>query len=86
MITIHAVVHDAEGLHARPAGIVCKAAKEFGCATTIGLDKTGSKADAKRLFALMGLKIKCGDALTVTFEGADETAAAAKLTEILQTV
>ncbi|MEG0115555.1 MAG: HPr family phosphocarrier protein, partial [Hydrogenoanaerobacterium sp.] len=32
-------------------------------------------ADAKRLFGVMGLAVKCGDTITVTIDGADEDAA-----------
>ena len=47
----------------------------------------GSKtADMKRLFAMMGLGVKSGDAITITCTGDDEDAAAAALSELLETL
>jgi hypothetical protein len=40
-------------------------------------------ADAKKLFALMGLNVKHGQEITVTAEGEDEAAAALALEEFL---
>lgn len=70
-------IKDEAGIHARPAGLLVKAAGEF--ASTVTINKDGKSADAKRIFGLMGLGAKCGDTLTVTCEGADEEAAAEAL-------
>ena len=43
-------------------------------------------ADIKRIFAIMGLKIKCGDELTITCDGADEDAAIAEIGKIFETL
>lgn len=61
-------------MHARPAGQLVKTAEAFNSA--ISLTKCEDTVDAKRLFALMGLAIKCGDAITISCEGEDEDAAA----------
>ena len=64
------VIKDELGVHARPAGILVKKASEYDSGITI---KKGDKqADAKRLFALMSLGIKCGDKVTIICEGVDE--------------
>lgn len=64
------VIKDELGVHARPAGILVKKALEYDSGITI---KKGDKqADAKRLFALMSLGIKCGDKVTIICEGGDE--------------
>ena len=65
---------DPVGIHARPAGILVKAVKPFEskCTITKG-DKT---VDLRKLMALMGMGIKCGDTVQVTIEGADEDTAA----------
>ncbi len=84
MKTITVTIHDKEGLHARPAGILNKAAKGFTCTTT--MTKDGQNADIKRIFAIMGLKIKCGDTLTITCDGADEDAAIAAIGEVFETL
>ena len=48
--------------------------------------KDGQEADIKRIFAIMGLKIKCGDVLTITCDGVDEDAAIAAIEEVFQTL
>lgn len=70
-------VKDELGIHARPAGLLVKEAAKFSSAVKIAKGEKG--ADAKKLFALMGLGVKNGDEITVTCEGADEDAAAEAL-------
>ena len=84
MKTIQTVCRDPEGIHARPAGILNKAAKTYAC--TITMTKGSKTADMKRLFAMMGLGVKSGDAITITCMGDDEDAAAAALSELLETL
>lgn len=82
MKTITYTCREPEGLHARPAGQLNKAVKPFACSIT--MTKGEKTADLKRLFALMGLAVKCGDQVTITFDGADEDAAAAAVEEVLK--
>ncbi|MCI8879363.1 MAG: HPr family phosphocarrier protein [Clostridiaceae bacterium] len=84
MKSITVTIHDKEGLHARPAGVINKTAKGFACKTT--MTKEGQDADLKRIFAIMGLKVKCGDVLTITCDGEDEDAAIAALEETFKAV
>lgn len=74
-------IKDEVGIHARPAGMLTKTAKEFE--STITIKKGDKSAVATKLMALMGLGIKCGDEITVICEGSDEEAAAAKIEEFL---
>lgn len=67
-------ITDPVGIHARPAGMLAKKAKEFK--STVTIVKDGKSADTRRLMALMGLGIKCGDTITVQAEGEDEQLAA----------
>ena len=53
------VVTDAEGIHARPAGLLVKKAGEFTSSVTIA--KGDKSADAKRIFGVMGLGVKTGE-------------------------
>ena len=46
------VVTDAEGIHARPAGLLVKKAGEFTSSVTIA--KGDKSADAKRIFGVNG--------------------------------
>jgi phosphocarrier protein len=65
-------IKDPNGIHARPAGELVKLLHGFESAVTIA-GGTGS-CDGKKLIALMKLRIKCGDVITVKAEGADEEA------------
>ncbi len=76
-------ITDPEGIHARPAGELVKAAKAFE--STIKLNKDGKSADCKRVFALMGLTVKNGQTVTVTVEGSDEDAAAQAMEHFFKT-
>ena len=73
MKTFTYVIRDKDGVHARPAGIVIAEAKKFTSNMTI--TNKGRTVDLKRIFALMGLCIKCGETVEVKAEGADEEAA-----------
>lgn len=81
MKTIQYTIKDELGIHARPAGLLAKAAKQFTSAITI--EKDGKAAGATKLMALMGLGVKCGDTITVTVDGADEEAAVKAMEEFL---
>jgi len=67
-------ITDSVGIHARPAGLLAKKAGEFKSIITVV--KGERKADTRRLMALMGLGIKCGETITVRAEGEDEDTAA----------
>ena len=76
------VITDAEGIHARPAGEFVKAAKAV--ASSVKVVKDGKEADAKKIFALMGLGVKQGQEILVKVEGEDEETAAATLETFLK--
>ncbi len=63
-------ITDPVGIHARPAGLLAKAAKASGSKVTI--EANGKSADASKLIALMGLGIKCGQEIVVSIDGGDE--------------
>ncbi len=66
-------ITDPVGIHARPAGLLVKAAKALDSTITIA-KADGKSAAATKLMALMGLGIKQGDTVTVTVEGGNEDA------------
>ncbi len=76
-------ISDEVGIHARPAGLLVNAAKATGCKVT--LQKGDKCADANKLFAVMGLGVKCGDTVTVTVEGENEDTAYETLMEFFKT-
>lgn len=82
MKTFTYTLQDPMGLHARPAGQLCKAAAAF--ASTITLETPRGKADAKRIMAVMRLAAKQGTTITLTCEGEDEDSAAQSLEQFLK--
>ena len=69
------------GIHARPAGLLVKMLGEFSSEARVGTpDKM---VDGKRVFAVMSLGLKQGDEMTLTFDGPDEDAAAARAEQFL---
>ena len=77
MKSIDITIQDKEGLHARPAGILSKAAKGFESKVTMT-----KVADMKKIFAVMGLAVKCGETVTIAADGPDEDAAIEELTKL----
>lgn len=75
-------ITDEVGIHARPAGLLVKEAKKFASKTVI--NKDGKKAEAGKLMALMGLGVKCGDAVEVEITGDDEETAYEALKEFFE--
>mgnify|MGYP002516091707 FL=1 len=71
-------VQDATGIHARPAGLLVKAAKALDSTITLE-NAVGKSAVATKLMAVMGLGIKQGDTVTVTVEGGDEEVSVAAM-------
>ena len=76
-------INDPLGIHARPAGMLAKAAKGFAD-TTITVSKNGNAVKASQLMKLMGLGIKQGDVVTVTADGPSEDASIAAMQSFFQ--
>lgn len=76
MKTFTYTIKDPVGIHARPAGLLAKKAKDFQ--SEIIIEKDERSANVKKLMALMGLGIVCGDTVTVRMEGPDEEEAQAE--------
>lgn len=75
-------ITDPQGVHARPAGILVKEAAKYQSSITI--EKDGKTGDAKRIFSVMGLGVKCGQTISVKVEGPDEDEAAKAVEEFLK--
>lgn len=76
-------ITDPVGIHARPAGLLAKAAKALDSAVTI-TKADGKSAAASKLMVLMGLGVKTGDTVTVTVEGGDEETNAAAMEQFFK--
>ena len=73
MKTFEYTIKDELGIHARPAGVLVKEAKNLTSECTI--TKDGKTKKLTQLMMLMSLGVKQGDTVTVTANGADEDAA-----------
>ena len=80
MKTFTYTIQDEVGIHARPAGLLAKKAKEFQ--STITMEKGGKSVNLTKLMAVMG--VKCGDTVTVSVDGADEETAFAEMQAFFQ--
>jgi len=70
MIEFEYTIKDDLGIHARPAGMLVKTAKELDSEITIS--KGEKSASVAKLIAIMGLGIKHGDKIKITINGGDE--------------
>ena len=62
-------VKDELGIHARPAGMLVKEAKNE---SKITITKEGKTVDVTKLMMLMSLAVKCGQTVEIQVEGSDE--------------
>ena len=77
-------ITDPVGIHARPAGLLAKAAKTLDSTVTVTRADGSKSAVATKLMALMGMGVKTGETVTVTIEGGDEEANAAAMEQFFQ--
>lgn len=82
MVSFNYIITDEVGIHARPAGMLAKAAKAVS--SKVVVRSGGKSAEATKLMALMGLGVKKGAEITVEVTGADEAEAAAKMEEFFK--
>lgn len=76
-------VTDPLGIHARPAGLLAKAAKGFAD-TVVTVSKGDKTAKATQLMKLMSLGVKQGDEVVVAADGPAEDAALAAMQAFFQ--
>jgi phosphocarrier protein HPr len=75
------IIHDEVGLHARPAAVFVKTAKQFTSKVTVACN--AKTADAKSLIRLLALSITKDTEIEITAEGDDEQDAIAALTNLI---
>lgn len=76
------VVKAANGLHARPAGLLVKAAGKY--TSEVSLLVNGKKVNAKSIIGIMSLGVKENQEVTIVAEGADEAAAIEDVAAVLE--
>ena len=77
-------VASSVGLHARPAALFSRSAKESGCLVRLAKVKDGTLSDfvdGSSILRVMTLGVKFGDEIVVQVEGENEIATAALLRE-----
>lgn len=74
MREIQYIITDEQGIHARPAGRIGKIARGF--TSKIMISNGVKEVDLKQIIGVMGLGVKKGESIRITFEGVDEAAAA----------
>ena len=82
MKEIKYTIKDELGIHARPAGLLVKTLAEFPGEVKAGTPQ--KMVDGKRIFAVMGLGLRQGDEITLTFDGSGEDGAAAAAEQFLR--
>lgn len=70
MKTFDYKIREEIGIHARPAGMLARKAKEFTSKITI--EKDGRCVNIANLISLMEMGVECNEIVKVTVEGADE--------------
>ena len=75
------LVQNKAGLHARPATFFIQKANEFKA--TIWVEKEERRVNAKSLLGVLSLGIVKGTTVTIIADGADEDAAIATLSELI---
>ena len=76
-------IKDELGIHARPAGLLAKAAKAYGD-TVITVTKDGNTVKASQLMKLMGMGVKQGNEIVVAAEGPAEDEAIAAMKKFFE--
>ena len=84
MITFTYMISDGDGLHARNALQVARAAEDYKC--SIKVSSGGKTANGKQVLSLIGLSARKGAELVFSLDGEDEEKAAAYLQALVKEV
>ena len=83
MISKHATVRNAYGIHCRPSLLIAQAAKDYpGRIEIVG--PSGSTTEPASSLAIIALALVCGAEVTITVDGPDEEAMCDRLVELFQ--
>jgi phosphocarrier protein HPr len=73
MISKDYTILDPHGMHARPATVLLKLARQYK--SSISLKKDEKQVQMKSMLNILALSAKCGDTISVIIEGEDEVTA-----------
>ncbi len=74
-------IKETNGLHLRPAKVLCQVAAEYKCKVSLKTDDT--TVNAKSLLSVLGAGIKNGMEICIVCEGEDEEVALREILNIL---
>lgn len=76
------VIRDPMGMHARPVAMFVN--ESGALASDVRVTNKNKTVDGKKVFAIMGLAVDCGEEVTITLEGSDEEAGAKRLQAFME--
>ncbi|MCD8120561.1 MAG: HPr family phosphocarrier protein [Lachnospiraceae bacterium] len=76
------IVQLENGMHLRPAGVLCTEAARYDC--KIRVRGSHKEVSAKSLLGVVGAMIKQGDEIVITYDGNREEEVAESMTGFLQ--
>lgn len=77
-------IHNASGLHARPASEFVREAGKYKSSVTIRRKDTGAVANAKSIILLLSLSLSKGTQAVISAEGEDEQCAVDNLAALIE--
>jgi phosphocarrier protein HPr len=80
--SITLTVNHSSGLHARPAALFVKTAKQFNSAITVS--HNGKEANAKSILTILTLGVNKGSKISICAEGEDADEALVALESLIQ--
>ena len=84
MISQQATIRNKYGIHCRPAAVIVKEAQAYSGSIRVSRDGSPA-ADVHTILALLGLGICCGERVTASVDGPDETACCQRFVELFET-
>ena len=82
MSRITLTVNHSSGLHARPAALLVKTAKQFSSDITVS--HNGKEANAKSILTILTLGVNQGSEISISADGEDTDEALAALEALIQ--
>lgn len=82
MVSNTFTIKNKMGFHMRPANVFVTEMTKF--ASDVEIEMAGKKINGKSIMNIMAACIKCGSEITVECSGADEEAALAEATQLIE--
>ncbi|MGN0383828.1 MAG: HPr family phosphocarrier protein [Eubacterium sp.] len=83
MISKKVIVKQANGLHLKPAGVLCNLTNKFD--SSIILKNDHKEVNAKSIISVLGSRVKSGEEIEIICNGVDEEKALEAITKLFDT-